>query len=821
MLLSRPFLIDAVALWLLRFVLGAAATGLFGDNPVLRITNAIALVFFLRWSPRHWLVLFPIAWSASVAARLLTHTAAPLMAPLWGTLEPLLIAAVIHWSGGLPQPWYRSRELPRLVGTSLLVPVFIAVVGARALHPFGPGFAHAWWTWYSASALGYLVLNPVLLSWADPKIRGSALRVAQRSTAVPLLLGTVCAAALMLQNVYAPLVLLAFPLIAMVTWAYGLLGATLLLAAVFLAGTWSVVADQGAIHGMVPTDLGLLERMQALQILLLSLVITALPLAALLQYQRALNQKLRRSNEARSEFLAAMSHEIRTPMTGVLGLADLLASEDLNPKQQRYVQTIRGSGRHLLAVINDILDFSRIETGKLPLERIDFSLPDVLEQVRSLVHPMAVEKNVGLRVELSQHSPPIVRGDPTRLKQILLNLVNNAIKFTARGEVALLVDAEAPVEGQVRLRFEVHDTGTGIAPEKLQQIFEPFTQADQSTVRRYGGSGLGLAISRRLAEAMGGHLQATSTLGQGSVFSVDLVLGLGDEARLVREAGEVALAIAPRRILVAEDVEVNREILRASLGRHGHMLDFAHNGAEAVDKVQQADYDLVLMDVQMPVMDGVEATRRIRALPGPKGDLPIIGLTANVMAQEQERYLAAGMDECQIKPIDWPRLAAAIARHGGGGLLPEEAALAGPQAVSAPSAGPPAEPPSDPPAAAASVLIDDAQLASLQAVTSGEELAMLMAAGIEEVRNTYGKLLACEGPDCAAAQGHRLKGSAGSLGLLRVSELAGRIERAGNAGEPVEALGAELGTAIEATAQALAQRGLLDAPASTPSLPVQ
>ncbi|RYY67488.1 MAG: response regulator, partial [Comamonadaceae bacterium] len=403
--------------------------------------------------------------------------------------------------------------------------------------------------------------------------------------------------------------------------------------------------------------------------------LSTLPLTVLRVRQRQLTENLRKASDARTEFLAAMSHEIRTPMTGVLGLVDLLASEPLTPRQKGYVDALRLSGSHLLSIINDILDFSRIESGRLELEEVNFRMADLVERVRSLTHPQSVERGLALRDEVLSDRDAVYRGDELRLRQVLLNLVSNAIKFTERGEVVLRVqEREGDAPGRVWLRFEVSDTGVGIPADKLALLFSPFTQADQSTARQYGGSGLGLAISKRLVEAMGGSITVSSIAGTGSTFAFELPLRRGE---IVLQAhGSQPQRARPLRILIAEDVEINREILRTALSRDGHQLLFAHDGAQAVQLAGSESIDLVLMDVQMPVMDGVEATRRIRDMGGRFSMLPIIGLTANVMARERERYMAAGMDECLPKPIDWQLLGATLARHAGRRPEPQDVAPA-------------------------------------------------------------------------------------------------------------------------------------------------
>src|SRR3954452_18671985 len=356
------------------------------------------------------------------------------------------------------------------------------------------------------------------------------------------------------------------------------------------------------------------------------------------------------ATRAMSEFLAVMSHEIRTPLTAVLGMADLLAAEQLSPRQRGFAEAIRTSDRHLLHVINDVLDFSRIEAGGLELERVDFPLGEVLEQVRSLMVPQAVERGLHLAFELDEHSPPIVKGDPTRLRQVLLNLVGNGLKFTHAGGVTVRMTSRPAGEGRFVLRFEVEDTGIGIAPEQVADLFRPFAQADRSIARRYGGSGLGLAISRRLVGAMGGEIGVESAPGEGSRFWFEVPLERGDVLVAAERSAPEQASVRPLRVLVADDVEVNRELLGEVLGRHGHAVAFAADGAEAVALVARERFDAVLMDVQMPVMDGVEATRRVRALPPPACRVPVLGLTANVLEGERRRYLSAGMDRCLTKP---------------------------------------------------------------------------------------------------------------------------------------------------------------------------
>ena len=378
------------------------------------------------------------------------------------------------------------------------------------------------------------------------------------------------------------------------------------------------------------------------------------------QEMRVLAQAAEQANRAKSEFLAMMSHEIRTPMTAVLGMADLLAAEDLSDKQRYYVDGVRSSGRHLLSIINDILDLSQIEAGRLALEQIDFSVAEVLEQIRSLMTPQAVEHGLEFCLVIDRNLPPVIRGDPTRLKQVLLNLVANALKFTSQGTVGIRVRCWDESE-TVRFRFEVQDSGIGITAEQQAKLFQSFTQAERSTTRTYGGSGLGLAISRQLVEAMGGAIGVESELGRGSTFWFEVSFELRDSVVVAERAAVKSTSVLPLRVLVAEDVPVIRDLLCTMLIRQGHTVSLAENGEEAARQAARAEFDVIVMDMQMPVMNGMESSRRIRRLPPPAGTVPIIGLTANVLPAEHDRCRAAGISQVLTKPITWPTLFAALA----------------------------------------------------------------------------------------------------------------------------------------------------------------
>ncbi len=482
------------------------------------------------------------------------------------------------------------------------------------------------------------------------------------------------------------------------------------------------------------------------------------------------------ANAAKSAFLANMSHEIRTPMNAILGLTHLLRRDGATPAQRERLDKINSAAKHLLSIINDILDLAKIEAGKLELEHVDFTLDAVLDHVRSMILDSASAKGLEVVID-SDHVPFWLHGDATRLRQAVLNYAGNAVKFTEHGRISLRARLLESVDDSLLVRFEVEDTGIGIDPAGAARLFAPFEQADASTTRKYGGTGLGLAITRNLAKVMGGEAGVDSTPGEGSTFWFTVPLGRGHgvmPAAPPRQAdAESALRRhhAGARLLLAEDNAINREVALELLHAVGLAVDSAEDGRVALEKAQAYPYDLILMDMQMPEMDGLEATRAIRALPG-WAVKPILSMTANAFAEDRKACLDAGMNDFIAKPVVPEDLYATLLHW-----LPERPENAPAPEIAHPSAAPAAQAPLD-----ALALLPGLDIARGLSTLRGNQRKYLelLRRFVVDHRDDMNRLATClDASDSSAARllVHNLKGVAGNLGATHLAQIALDLEQ--------------------------------------------
>lgn len=503
---------------------------------------------------------------------------------------------------------------------------------------------------------------------------------------------------------------------------------------------------------------------------------------------RAAKDAAEAAARAKSDFLAAMSHEIRTPLNAVVGMTEATLATALTPEQRDYLDTVRDSATHLLGVLNDILDFSKIEAGRLELERIDFDLRRTLENSAKILASEAEAKGLSLTLAIDPDVPAFLRGDPMRLRQVVFNLAGNAVKFTERGgvriDVSRLVEDMVP-SGRVGLRVTVSDTGIGIPADKIEGIFESFTQAAGSISRKYGGTGLGLSISRQIVELMGGEVTVRSTPGQGSRFTFTALFEAGnpDLAKDTAESSPLVSDTRPLRLLLVEDNEINARVATLMLSRLGHSTVHAQSARKALTLLCREDFDAVLMDIEMPDTDGLTTSRLIRK--GGEGtfrvrhpDVPIIAMTAHALQEVRQECIQAGMDDFLTKPVSQANLARALHRATSG--------RAGPRDMWSDTSDRPAEasrPPQDAP------ILDKGSVTRNMGI-GDKEYRMLLSIGAREVRSGLEqarRALAAGDMSALARAAHTMKSSLGTVGALSCREAAAGLEDAARSGDPSRA----------------------------------
>ncbi len=576
---------------------------------------------------------------------------------------------------------------------------------------------------------------------------------------------------------------------------------------VWMESRASVIAREDGHFGVVAAARDVTERVlreKELQATRDRLQEQADQLAALARTLEEERERAERANTAKSQFLAMMSHELRTPMTGVIGMADLLMISGLSGEQEGLTKLLLRSARGLLDLLNDVLDFSKIEANQLEIDSIPFAVSEVVREVGDLYSTMFADKGLAFTTEIAPDIRDSVCGDPKRLRQVLGNLVNNSAKFTSAGGISISVGMGALDGDEMELRFAVKDTGIGIAAEDASRLFRPFVQADLSTSRQYGGSGLGLAICKRLVVAMGGDITLESEPGRGSTFrfTVKVLAAEGAVERKVTAAVPAAATGRILDILIADDNETTRYLLSAMLGRLGHRTTAMEDGQQALGAAETHRFDIVLMDMQMPVMDGATATRAIRTLPGPAGQVPVIALTADAIAEHHPGFLSAGANEVVVKPVVWRELGAAMDR-----LVPGAGIAAG---MDKGSHG------AELPSRAQNVgeghlVLDETALDDLVGTLGVAAVANMLPTFVSNMIDYRDRMAsAVAESDLAAAKraAHAMKGLAAQFGAPQVSAIAKSIEQEAATAADVAAQMPSLVSAVAAAAQAIRLRSV-------------
>lgn len=673
---SPPFCVIASAA--LGYFFAAAfsiyLTGLVANLASFWAATGILVVVLIRRPRCEWPALLAVLWLADFFSAYLLGSP-PLLAAGVATAAVAegLLAAILICRFASFEDLLDTRFLVISLLSLVIAALMAATLGAGWLHLLEvASFWDTWAVWFNADLLGTIIVGAALLIWTDRsfvKRRGRRFWIE-----VAVWSGSAAIGSYLVFTQQQPFLFFVLPPVLLSTFRTGLFGATSGALVVALISLWLTLRGQGPI---VAADFGVEGSIQAIQAFVGVVFVSTFPLAVILERDKKLKGELRTAKDlaiaarataeeaagAKGDFLASMSHEIRTPLNSIIGFTDLLLEdESLDERQRRQIGVVHKSGNALLAVVDDVLDFSKIEAGKVDIHPQPFPIGDLLDRMASITRNFAEAKGLHLSVAQDPNLAKCYLGDEQRLQQVLLNLLNNAIKFTDSGKVALSVSVERSTVRADTILFSIEDTGEGVSDDKQHRLFHSFSQADGTIAKRHGGTGLGLAISKRLVEAMGGTIGVRSKEGKGSTFWFKVKLAQAELPSAPHAPAAPAVATRSARILLVEDVALNRELACAILRNDGHQIDTADDGEEAVKAARQGGYDLILMDIQMPKVDGIAATKMIRALPGPAGTVQIIAMTANVLPDQVEHFLAAGMDDHVGKPIKQAELKAAINR---------------------------------------------------------------------------------------------------------------------------------------------------------------
>jgi signal transduction histidine kinase/CheY-like chemotaxis protein/HPt (histidine-containing phosphotransfer) domain-containing protein len=752
----------------------------------LWLANAGALAFVLRRHDAGGFATLAVIFVANTAANLMTGDTLALAVGLaiCNLIEICLAAALLLRGNNLLASLGESGGLVRLiVFAAICAPMFSALCAATLLAVgSGMDFETVAWRWFLADCLGMVTLAPLLFTLRISSVQ-ELLRASTVFELVALAAIAVTVSAIIFSQPHYPILFMIFPVLTFIAFRVRFVGTALAVTLVAAIATVLTIRGEGPIAAAIP---GMVERVTFLQVFLAVATLSTLPIASVLHERSKLQRELllatqdaHEAAKAKSNFLATMSHEIRTPMTGVLGMIELLRSNPGETDRNRFFSSLEQSANLLMTVLDDILDYSKIETGKLTFEDIEFDLRHLARATLDLFHGTSSAKGLVLDLHFTSQFTA-VRGDPVRLQQVMGNLISNAIEFTDVGRIELWIDARLLEDDLVAVSFAVSDTGIGISPDLVGRLFSPFVQAEASTNRRFGGTGLGLAICRRIVESLGGKLTVDSIPGLGSTFSYTIALKRGDPSAVRQSA---AVRIGPQRslsVLLAEDNPVNRMLVSTLVQRMGHTVETAANGLLAVEAVAAKRFDVILMDMQMPELDGIAATRAIRAT-ATGASVPIIALTADASPDRRRFYDNVGLSGFLTKPVDSALLRErldAVAAN-----LPDDDV-------------------------ARLVLLDEDRLGELGEAIGASKVDELLDILLDDLTERHPRIVALAETGATTAlkaELHALRGATASIGAVR---LTAAIEAMDEARDPADAVAAvpAFSRAAQATQVEIASR---------------